>query len=620
MILFFDLAVPKIYKSLSVSLVPMASEKTLQTTFRTHTNNELRKDDVSSTVTLSGWVNTRRDHGGIIFIDLRDRFGLTQIVFDPEFNKEMFAVAEDLRREDVITVTGEVRARGEGLTNPNLATGEIEVFVSELKIHAKSDVPPIEIDDRKVAGEDMRMQYRYLDLRRPEMQRNLLFRSDVVISVRNFMKEWGFVDIETPLLVKSTPEGARDYVVPSRVNPGEFYALPQSPQLYKQILMVSGCDRYYQLPRCLRDEDLRADRQPEHTQVDFEMSFVSQEDIRHFVEQLFVRIFKENMGMELQTPFPIFSYNESMDKYGTDKPDIRYELFLKDVSQIVKDSEFGVFKDVVESGGVVKCINPPQNFGRKDIDNYISFCQENGAKGMAWMRFGENGLESNIAKYFPEDVKKKLVDAVNPEKDSVLMFIADKPEQANYVLDRLRRKLAADMELYDPKKFAFCWVNDFRLFAYNEDEERWEPEHHMFSMPKQEFIETMEENPAAVLGDLWDLALNGVELGSGSIRISNPEVQRKVMNIIGMTDAEAEEKFGFLLKAYKYGGPVHGGMGIGLDRTVALMLGYADIREVIAFPKNKNAQCPMDGSPSPIDEKQLKELSIALAGKAKKEE
>ena len=589
--------------------------KTLKTSFRTHTNGQLRISDKDQSVKLSGWVNTRRDHGGIIFIDLRDRYGLTQIVFDPKHNEKAFAAGDSLRREDVISIEGVVKPRGEGLVNPNLDTGEIEVFVDSVTIHAKSDVPPIEIDDRKPATDDVRMEYRYLDLRRPTMQKNLKFRSNVIQTARTFMQGMGFTDIDTPILVKSTPEGARDYVVPSRVNPGKFYALPQSPQLYKQILMISGCDRYYQIAKCLRDEDLRADRQPEHTQIDFEMSFVTQEDIRGMVEDLFVMVFKENLDIELKKPFPIFSYTEAMEKYGSDKPDIRYDLFLTDVSEIVVESDFGVFKDVVDAGGIVKCINPPKNLGRKEIDGYITFCQENGAKGMAWMRYGENGLESNIAKYFPEDVKKKLVEAVKPSKDSVLMFIADAQENTNFILDKLRRKLASDLELYDPKDFKFCWVNDFRLFAYNEDEGRWEPEHHMFSMPKAEYIETMEAEPGRVLGDLWDITLNGVELGSGSIRISNPEVQRKVMNIIGMTDAEAEEKFGFLLKAYKYGGPVHGGMGLGLDRTVALMLGYQDIREVIAFPKNKNAQCPMDGSPSAIDEKQLKELHIDIKGK-----
>jgi aspartyl-tRNA synthetase len=592
----------------------------LKTKYRSHTNGELRVGDVKKRVVLSGWVNTRRDHGGIIFIDLRDKYGLTQIVFNPEFNKDVFTVGESLRREDVITIEGEVRARGVGLKNPNLDTGEIEVFLDKVTLVSKSETPPIEIDDRKPANDDIRLEYRYLDLRRPTMQNNLIFRDNVIKTARSFMSNMGCTDIETPLLVKSTPEGARDYVVPSRVNPGTFYALPQSPQLYKQMLMIAGCDRYYQIARCLRDEDLRADRQPEHTQIDFEISFVSQEDIQSMVEGLFVAIFKENKNITLKTPFQKFSYEESMGKYGTDKPDIRYELFLTEVGDIVKDSDFGVFKDVVSAGGIVKCINPPKDFGRKDIDKYIAFCQENGAKGMAWMRFSENGLESNIAKYFPDDVKKRLVDAVKPEAGSILMFIAGKKPMVNAVLDRLRRKLAADMELYKDDDFKLCWVNDFPLFSYNEDAERWEPEHHMFSMPKEEFIETMEKNPAPVLGDLWDLAMNGVELASGSIRISNPSVQKKIMNIIGMSDEQAEEKFGFLLKAYKYGGPIHGGMGIGLDRVIALMLGHSDIREVIAFPKNKNAQCPMDGSPGKIDTIQMKELNIQSTVKEKKKE
>lgn len=587
-----------------------------KTAYRTHTNGDLRTADIGACVKLSGWVHARRDHGGIIFIDLRDRYGLTQIVFDPkDIDEAGFNEGESLRREDVVTIEGEVRARGEGLSNPNLDTGEIEVFVKTIIVQSRSETPPIEIDDRKVANDDLRLEYRYLDLRRATMQRNLKMRADVVKVARDYMAGEGFLDIETPLLVKSTPEGARDYVVPSRVNKGEFYALPQSPQLYKQILMVSGCDRYYQVARCLRDEDLRADRQPEHTQIDFEVSFVSQEDIRALVEGLYARIMNEVIGVKVVTPFPVFSYEESMSRFGTDKPDIRYGLELTDVSEIVVESEFGVFQDVVKGGGIVKCINPEVDMSRKDIDRYIAFCQENGAKGMAWMRVTGDGLDSNIAKFFPAEVQKKLIAAVGAKPGSVLMFIADKKAACNAVLDRLRRELAKNLELVDAKRFAFCWVNDFPLFSWNDEEDRWEPEHHMFSMPKQEFIETMEKEPGSVLGDLWDLALNGVELGSGSIRISNPDVQRKVMNIIGMSDEEANTKFGFLLKAYKYGGPIHGGMGLGLDRSVALMLGHSDIREVIAFPKNKNAQCPMDGSPSSIDDKQLKELSLSVTVK-----
>ncbi|MGM5483421.1 MAG: aspartate--tRNA ligase [Nanobdellota archaeon] len=578
---------------------------------RTHTCGELNKENIETEATLCGWMHSRRDHGGVIFIDLRDRYGKTQIVFNPDC--QYFSEADKARREDVIKVKGKVRARGQDLINPKLKTGEIELVAEELEILSKSETPPLEIDDNKVANEDMRMEYRYLDLRRPEMQKNLKARHDFITAIREYLNNNKFLEIETPMLVKSTPEGARDYVVPSRVNKGNFYALPQSPQLYKQILMISGCDRYYQLAKCLRDEDLRADRQPEHTQLDFEMSFTSQEEIHSVVEGMIKHAFKKAFEIDIETPFTVIPYKEAMDKYGSDKPDIRYDLFLSDVSDIVKESDFGVFKEVVEKGGIVKGINAPSNFGRKELDNYINFAQTNGAKGLAWMRVNENKeLESNIAKYFSEDIKRKLVERMDPKPESVLMFVADKKNIANSVLDRIRRKLASDLNLIDPKTYKFCWVNDFPLFSWDEDEQRWAPEHHIFSMPKKEYVDKMEENPEVVLGDLWDLTLNGWEMASGSIRVSNPDIQKRLFNIIGLSEEEAENKFGFLLKAYKYGGPVHGGMGIGIARFLALALGYDDIREVITFPKNKNAQCPMDGSPSEISGNQLKELGLEI--------
>lgn len=578
---------------------------------RTNTCGELTKNDIDNSVELCGWVANRRDHGGIIFIDMRDQYGLTQIVFDPSHDKNSHNLAETLRREFVIQIKGKVRSRGEGLSNPKLITGEIEIIVDSLNILSKSDVPPIEIDDRKIASEDMRLKYRYLDLRRPSMQNALKLRHNVVSAARDFFNKNNFMEIETPMLIKSTPEGARDYVVPSRVNPGHFYALPQSPQLYKQILMISGIDKYYQVARALRDEDLRADRQPEHTQFDFEMSFVAQEDIRDFTQNLYKHIFKTVLNIKLDD-FPIFSYKESMDKYGTDKPDIRFDLEITDVSEIVKNSDFSVFKNVVEAGGAVKCINPESDMGRKEIDRYILYAQSIGSKGLAWMKVTENGLESNIAKFFSKEIQDELVKKVNAKAGSVMMFIADKPRQAAKIAGDIRLKLAQDLELIKQDEFKFCFVNDFPLFAFNEDSNSWEPEHHMFSMPNKEFIDNFEKNPEIVTGDLWDLVLNGTELGSGSIRISNPEIQERIMNFVGINKEQAYEKFGFLLEAYKYGGPVHGGMGLGVDRTVALMLGTNDIREVIAFPKNKSAACPMDGSPGNIDKKQLKELHIKI--------
>jgi aspartyl-tRNA synthetase len=583
-----------------------------KTAFRTHTCSQLQKTDIDQTAKLSGWVHSRRDHGGIIFVDLRDRFGLTQIVFDPEFCKDVFADAEKLRREDVITVSGTVKGRADNLVNPRLHTGEVEVFINEITIINKAETPPMEIDDSAEISDDVRLEYRYLDLRRPKMQSNLLLRHNTSRAARDYFANNGFLEIETPLMIKSTPEGARDYVVPSRVNKGKFYALPQSPQLYKQLLMVSGCDRYYQVARCLRDEDLRSDRQPEHTQLDFEMSFVSQEDIRTFVEGLMQHIFKTVRSVDIPTPFPIISYDDSMAKYGNDKPDIRFKLELTDVTTIVANGDFGVFKNVAASGGMIKCIAPQAEISRSDIDAYIKYCQDLGSKGMAWMRVSETGLESNIVKFFSDDIQKQLLEATGAKPGSVLMFIADKPAACNDIISRLRVKLGHDLKLIDTNKFAFCWINDYPLFERNEDENKWDAMHNVFCSPKQEHLSLLESDPAKVKGDLFDVVLNGTEIGSGAIRISTPEIQKRCMNVIGMTDEEAEEKFGFLLKAYQYGGPIHGGMGLGYDRLLALMLGITDIREVIAFPKNKNAQCPMDGSPATIDEAQLKDLCLKL--------
>ena len=583
---------------------------------RTNTCGELTKKDLNKKVSLAGWVHTRRDHGGVIFIDLRDRYGLTQAVFDPSHNKKSHKEAEKLRREDVILIKGKVRNRKKGMINKKLKTGEIEIIVDSLEILNKSDVPPIEIDDRKIVeNEDLRLQYRYLDLRRPQMQHHLETRHKIAQATREFLSSQNFLEIETPILVRNTPEGARDYVVPSRVNPGKFYSLPQSPQLYKQILMVSGCDRYFQIAKCLRDEDLRQDRQPEHTQIDLEMSFVGEEDIYELVDGLFKHIYKKARNVNLKTPFPRLTYKESMEKYGSDKPDLRYDLELVDVSGVVKKSDFGVFKDVIKNGGIVKCINPKKDIPRKEIDDLIDFAVRNGAKGMAWMRINKGKLESNIVKFFSAKVQKDLLKKTKA-KSGVLMFIADKENKCNEIMDKLRRELAKRLELIKDE-FRFVWVTDFPLFSWNEDEDRWEPEHHMFTMPKDEFIGKIEKDPGKVRARCYDLTLNGIELGSGSIRIHKPEIQQEIMKVIGIDKKEAERRFGFLLEAFKYGAPPHGGMGIGLDRVVALSLGFNDIREVIAFPKNKAAQNPMDGSPSEVDENLLKELNIKLDKKNK---
>ncbi len=581
---------------------------------RTNTCGELVKKDVGKKAVLCGWAHSRRDHGGLIFIDLRDRHGITQIVFDPSHDKNSHEAAEHIGREFVLQIKGKVRDRKKGMINPKLKTGEIEVIVDDLVIINKAETPPIEIEDRIESGEETRLKYRYLDLRRPCMQKKLMLRHKVTKAARDYLDKNKFVEITTPLLVKSTPEGARDYIVPSRVNPGKFYALPQSPQLYKQLLMIAGLDRYYQMAICLRDEDLRADRQPEHMQIDLEMSFMTSDEIRAFVEGLFHHFFKQAIGIRLKK-FPVLSHKEAVEKYGTDKPDLRFGLELIDITETAKKSEFSIFKGVEQ----VKCINPEKDFSRKELDTYIEFCKANGADGMAWMKVTQKGLESSIVKYFSPELQKEILSKTKAKKGSTLMFIASRKKTVAEVLGKLRLKISQDLGLADKKEFNFCWVKDFPLFSWNETENRWDPEHHMFSMPKEEYINDFEKRPDEAVGDLWDIVLNGYEIGSGSIRVSSPEIQKRIMKFIGLSEKEADEKFGFLLNAYKYGAPIHGGMGLGLDRIVALMCGINDIREVIAFPKNKAAQCPMDGSPSEVSREHLKELHIKsdIASKSK---
>ncbi|MBI2580314.1 aspartate--tRNA ligase [Candidatus Woesearchaeota archaeon] len=573
---------------------------------RTNTCGELTAKSTGKTVTLAGWCHSRRDHGGVIFIDLRDRYGLTQIVLDPSHNKKVHETGEHIGREWVVAAKGKVRHRPKDMVNGNLKTGEIEVIVDELSIVTKAAVPPIEIDDRIEASEDMRMKYKYLDLRRPIMQQRLMTRHKAAAAVREYFDKNGFIEIETPMLVRSTPEGARDYVVPSRVHPGNFYALPQSPQLYKQILMIAGFDRYFQLAKCLRDEDLRTDRQPEHTQIDFEISFVDENDVMVFVEGLYRHIWKEVIGAQIKTPFQVLTYAEAIEKYGIDKPDLRFGMELVDVTAVVKKSEFKTFG--VEER--VKCVVAEKDLSRNEIDELIAWAKENGAKGLAWMKVTDKGLESSIVKYFSSTIQKQLLQLTKAKKGSVLFFVADEEKKAADVLGKLRLELGKRLGLMRGNEFKFCWVVDFPLFEWNKDENRWEAAHHMFTSPKPEHIGLLEKEPGKVLGRLYDLVLNGTELGSGSIRINDPELQERVMKVIGLSHEAAEKKFGFLLEAYKFGAPVHGGMGIGFDRTVALMMGLHDIREVVAFPKNKKAESPMDGSPSEVEERQLKELHI----------
>lgn len=585
---------------------------------RTHTCGELRKKHDKKKVTLCGWNHASRNHGGLIFIDLRDRYGLTQIVFDEKHNKKDYHIAQSLRREDVLQVIGKVRPRGSKLENKKLATGDVEVLVDTLKVIKSAETPPIDIDDNAHASEETRLKYRYLDLRRPMMQNNLLMRSKIAAAFRESLMAQNFMEITTPMLIKSTPEGARDYVVPSRVNPGKFYALPQSPQLYKQLLMVAGFDRYFQQAICLRDEDLRSDRQPEHMQFDLEMACVEDiYDIQSVVEKLFKHVFKKVLDINIKTPFPKISHKDAIDKYGTDKPDLRFGLEFIDLSDVVNGSDFGVFNSVLANRGQVKCINPPKDFSRKEIDAYIKFATQHGAKGMAWMRVTKDGLDSSIVKFFSKGYQEKILKATKAKPGSSLFFIADTPDVVADVLSRLRNKLADDLKLYDPKDFKFCWTVDFPLFEWDEDNKKWEMEHHFFCMPNKEHLKYIKSDPGKVYCSQFDLVLNGWELCSGSIRINDPKIQEEIMGVVGLSKNDAEKKFGFLIDSYKYGCPPHGGVGLGFDRIVSLMCGVDDIREVIAFPKNKAAECPMDGCPSKLDDPQLKELNIKTVHKKK---
>ncbi len=580
---------------------------------RTHTCGELTKKDDKREAALCGWTNSRRDHGGIIFIDLRDRYGLTQIVFDPKHNKNTHKEAEHLRREDVIQIKGKVRPRGKGLENPKLKTGEIEVLVDHLNILNKAETPPIEVNDRIEINEDIRLKYRYIDLRKPKMQKNLEIRHKAIKAVREFYDKEGFLEIETPMLAKSTPEGARDYLVPSRVNPGKFYALPQSPQLFKQLLMVSGCDKYFQIVKCFRDEDLRADRQPEFTQIDVEMSFIDEEDIYNIHERLFKHLFKAVLDKNIKTPFPRLTYQEAMDKYGTDKPDIRFGLELINVTDIIKKSDFKVFADNIKSGGVVKVINIKNSpLSRKEIDELIDFVRIYDAKGLSWIKVTDK-LESSIVKFFNEKIQKELIKKLKAEKGDLLLFVSDRKHFiVNDALGNLRIYLAKKLNLIPEDTYEFVWVTDFPLIEYDENEQKHVAVHHPFTSPKDEDIKLLDKEPEKAKAKAYDLTLNGVEIGGGSIRIHKREIQEKVFKTLGISKKETQQKFGFLLEAFKYGAPPHGGIAFGMDRIAAILTNNESIREVIAFPKTKNAESLMEGSPSEVDDKQLKELNIKL--------
>lgn len=580
---------------------------------RTATCGELTKHDSAKRVTLNGWVFRSRNHGGIIFINLRDRYGVTQVVVDDDAADELKAIAAQIKNEYCIAVEGTVRMRPDSMKNPEMATGDIEVKAERLEILSESDVLPFQIEERTNANEDLRLKYRYLDLRSQAMQEHIILRSKVSFLVREFLTSRGFLEIETPTFIKSTPEGARDYLVPARLHPGKFYALPQSPQLYKQILMVAGFDKYFQIARCYRDEDARGDRQPEFTQIDIEMSFVSREDVLNITEEMMRHIFKHSLNVELEQHFERISYDDAISLYGTDKPDLRFDMKMQDASFMSSLADFAAFKTVTDAGGIIKALvvtGQAENYSRKKIEEFESTAKIFKAQGLAWMKVENNHFQGGIAKFFAgkeADVASKL----NFENGDLLLFVADKnPKVVCASLGAVRSKLGKDLNLTKPDEFKFAWIVDFPLFEWNEDEQKWEAAHHMFSAPQEKYLPTLESDPASVKGDLYDLVLNGYELASGSIRIHNAELQKRIFKIVGFNEAEAETKFGFLTQAFKFGPPPHGGIAPGLDRLLMLMAGEASIKEVIAFPKNTFAYSPLDESPSEVDQKQLDELHL----------
>jgi len=580
---------------------------------RTHYCGVLRDEHIGSTVVLKGWVQRKRNLGGLIFVDLRDREGIAQIVFDTTVSQAAFDLAETLRGEFVIEVQGTVRLR-ESINN-TIPTGRIEVFADNLIIINESEIPPIHVQDDDDAGERLRLKYRYLDLRKPKMQQKLRLRSRVTQIVRNFLEQEGFIDFETPVLTKPTPEGARDYLVPSRVNPGKFYALPQSPQLFKQILMVSGFDKYYQITKCFRDEDLRADRQPEFTQIDIEMSFVEPEDVMEVNERLLAKVMEETMGVRPALPFPRLTFDEAMTRYGSDKPDTRYGLELVHLNDIVADCGFKVFTDAVANEGDVRGINlkgASDHISRKEIDKLGEFVKTYGAKGLAWIRLGADGLNSPIAKFFTEEQMAALVSKMQGETGDILVFVADKPQIVFDSLGSLRQEVAKKLDIIPKDTFNFLWVTDFPLFEYDEESGRFVAKHHPFTSPRDEDLELLGSDPGAARAKAYDIVLNGFEIGGGSIRIHKSEIQKRMFRALGFSDEKAQEKFGFLLEAFKYGTPPHGGIAFGLDRLVMLITGSENIREVIAFPKTQNASCLMTDAPSWVDEDQLDELSVQV--------
>ncbi len=581
---------------------------------RTHHCWELGADDVDTEVVLMGWVHRRRDHGGVIFVDLRDREGITQVVFNPLVDKKIHAKAHAIRNEYVLAVRGKVDPRPADMVNPKLKTGEIEVTVTELKILNAAKTPPFLIEDEIDASETVRLKYRHLDLRRSEMQNNLILRHQVTAAVREYLNKNGFLDLETPFLTRSTPEGARDYLVPSRVNPGEFYALPQSPQIFKQLFMISGFDRYYQIVRCFRDEDLRADRQPEFTQIDIEMSFVGEDDVMSLAEGMMTQLFKRILGIKLKRPFAQLTYDESVGRYGLDKPDTRFGLELKDISDIVAGSNFKVFANAVKKGGIVKALNAKGciNFSRKEIDDLTDFVAVYRAKGMAWIKVKENEWQSPIVKFFSDEEKQALAERIDMEPGDLIFFVADQPKVVNEALGHLRNHLGKTLGLIDEKEYHFLWVTRFPMFEYDETEKRLQALHHPFTSPLEEDYERLKDEPLAVKSRAYDLVLNGFEIGGGSIRIHHRSIQEKIFEALNMDRKTYKGKFGFLLEALDSGAPPHGGIAIGYDRLVMLMCGESSIRDVIAFPKTQKAACLLTRAPSETSKIQLDELYLKL--------
>lgn len=580
-----------------------------------HHCGEFRLTDVQpeTIVTIAGWIAKRRDHGGLIFADVRDRSGVLQVVFSPAEIGGDFAVAESLRSEYVVKIKGVLRARSENTINANIATGEVELIAKELQVLNAAKTPPFYIQDNIDVDETVRLRYRYLDLRRPEMQKNLILRHKVTKYMRDFLDSAGFLEIETPMLTKSTPEGARDYLVPSRVNAGKFYALPQSPQIFKQLLMVSGYEKYFQIVRCFRDEDLRADRQPEFTQLDVEMSFVELEDVVSYMEGLTKYIFNNAMQLELTENFPRITYDEAMNYYGSDKPDIRFDMKLIDMSEAVANSDFKVFNAALEENGQVKAINVKgySNIARREVDALVDFVKIYGAKGLAWMMVTPEGIKSPIAKFFSEAHLEKIKATAQAEEGDLIMFVADKPAVVAAALGNLRLEMAKRLNLIDPDKLAFLWVVDFPMFEYDEENKRYVAMHHPFTSPRDQDLHLLDNgNLGDIRAKAYDLVLNGTEIGGGSIRIYRRDIQEKIFKAIGLTDDEAKQKFGFLLDAFEYGTPPHGGIAFGLDRLIMLMAQRSSIRDVIAFPKTQSATCVMTQAPSEVAEKQLQELHI----------